>query len=104
MFDPLSLVVGATLFGAGWLIGRTRRRHSQPKPPICACGHGLAMHNRDTGVCHDEVSRNVFDRRGLTVGKTFVPCRCQRYVGPEHVLDVWTPPPAAGPPPLPEGN
>ncbi len=103
MFDPLSLVVGAAIFVAGALTGRIRRRLSGPRtrPPICGCGHGLAMHNRDTSICHAEVQRDTLS------GVTFVPCRCQRYVGPEHILDVWTPPAASGPPPprppLPKG-
>ncbi|WP_036567554.1 hypothetical protein [Nocardia sp. BMG51109] len=90
MFDPLSLVVGAGLLGAGWALGRAGRRRGRSgaqSPGPCGCGHDLALHDRETGTCHAEIFRKT--GHGL---KEWTGCRCRRYTGPTPLEDVFTSP------------
>lgn len=89
----LSFAIGAAAFGAGYL-ARARRRHAAPAAPMCACGHGLNFHDGQ-GSCHGVAGKTnkVYDHEGFTLlSYDPVSCTCQRYVGPEHIADVWVPP------------
>ncbi|NEW38702.1 hypothetical protein GV794_28035 [Nocardia cyriacigeorgica] len=88
--DPLSLAVGGGLVVAGWVVGRfAQRRPRQGKQlrPRCGCGHDLALHDRDTGKCHAEISR-----RGMHGMREWVNCNCRRYTGPTPLEEVFAPP------------
>jgi hypothetical protein len=99
VIDPISLAVGAGLLAAGALLGRLTKRggnkpdQSEPKSePICGCGHSLAKHERDTERCRGEDGRDRYNDRGHWMGHEWVPCTCQRYVGPQPVESLWLPP------------
>jgi hypothetical protein len=84
MLDPIGLLVGAGLLVVGYLVGRfagPRKRDDAPTA-TCDCGHGLALHNRDTDRCHAEVGRPQHNQHGEVVGYDYMPCACRRYVGP----------------------
>jgi len=90
--DPLGLLIGAGLLVVGYLAGRAHRRPSQPKrvEPICSCEHGLAYHDRETGHCHWQGAEDRFSSIKGNY-QVEVKCSCRRYVGPEHIADVWAP-------------
>lgn len=47
MFDPLSLLAGAGLLGAGMLAGRKMRPRPPVDPgPVCTCTHGYGQHEQ----------------------------------------------------------
>ncbi|MBF6327775.1 hypothetical protein [Nocardia transvalensis] len=97
MFDPISLIVGAGLVGVGWALGRfgrrpVRRGESAAPTATCGCGHDLALHDRQKGVCHTEISR-----KGPAGLREWVQCGCRRYTGPTPLDELFTPP---GMPPL----
>ncbi|MEU1956425.1 hypothetical protein [Nocardia rhamnosiphila] len=89
--DPLSLAVGAGLVAIGWIGGRfgsRRRAGSTPKLTArCGCGHDLALHDRETGKCHAELSR-----RGMHGMREWVGCNCRRYTGPIPLEEMFSPP------------
>ncbi|KZM73198.1 hypothetical protein IU500_21155 [Nocardia terpenica] len=89
MFDPISLAVGAGLVGAGWVFGRMSRRNRvaavEKSPAPCGCGHDLAVHDRESGVCHAEFSRKANGMR------EWVRCPCHRYTGPTPLDEFFTP-------------
>ncbi|MFQ6395161.1 hypothetical protein ACLMAJ_17055 [Nocardia sp. KC 131] len=88
MFDPISLTVGAALVGAGWAVGRfSRRGKPTDSPATCGCGHDLAMHDPEQGVCHTEISRK--NMGGL---REWVRCGCRRYTGPTPIEDYFSRP------------
>jgi hypothetical protein len=94
VFDPISLLVGAGLLGAGFGAGKLRRRPTAPPPPltpVCGCGHTLSQHDPENRTCHAEVRRDAFDRRGRWAGHTWVPCTCRQYVGPRPIDEVFVP-------------
>lgn len=93
MFDPVTLITGAGIFAAGTLLGRIRRAGRQPPVAKCSCGHAMALHDKAADKCHGENSRTRFNKNGEAIGVDWVPCPCRRYVGPEHIADVWAPPP-----------
>lgn len=94
VIDPVSLLMGAGLLGAGFGAGRLRRRPAPPPPvtPVCGCGHTLSQHDPQRHTCHAEVRRDAFDRRGRWAGNTWVPCTCRQYVGPLPIDEVFAPP------------
>ncbi|WP_280234968.1 hypothetical protein [Nocardia cyriacigeorgica] len=55
--------------------------------PRCGCGHDLALHDRETGKCHAEISR-----RGMHGMREWLGCNCRRYTGPTPLEDVFAPP------------
>lgn len=65
------------VLGIGVAIGKRVRRTAAPPRPICGCGHHRALHDPDTGKCHNT--------RGYI-------CRCQQYVGPEPVESFYVTP------------
>jgi hypothetical protein len=89
VIDPVSMVVGVGLVAAGVAIGKISKRTRHGSEPICGCGHSLAEHERDTDKCHGE---NPRDRHHGWAGQEWVPCTCQRYVGPLPIGSLWTPP------------
>lgn len=99
--DPISLAVGAGIlvFGvlAGHISGRraAARRRDRPQEPICGCGHHRALHNPDTLRCGTSVEVQLYNRSNYPAGTKWVPCACQRYVGPEPISTLWSPPIAA---------
>lgn len=99
MIDPLSLAVGAGILFAGFLAGRFGRR-PRAVAATCSCGHGLAYHDRQTGHCYAEKSRDMHNYRGAI---EWVRCSCRRYIGPEPLADIWIPPIANGSPDDPVG-
>lgn len=94
MFDPLSLATGAGILTAGFLVGRLARRRGPQAPavPTCGCGHPMALHDRGTDECHGEIRRPHYYKTGERSGYEWAPCRCRRYLGPDHIADVWAPP------------
>ncbi|MGW5385916.1 hypothetical protein [Nocardia sp. NPDC003963] len=89
--DPLSLAIGAGLIAIGWVGGRfgsRRRGGSGAKTTArCGCTHDLALHDRETGKCHAELSR-----RGIHGLREWVGCNCRRYTGPIPLEEVFSPP------------
>ncbi|NUS42969.1 MAG: hypothetical protein HOQ24_04680 [Mycobacteriaceae bacterium] len=90
MFDPISLIAGGALVGAGWVAGRfgRRTRAAAPQPSVarCGCGHDLAMHDRETRECHSEFKRKT---NGVA---TWVRCPCRQYSGPQPLAEFFAPP------------
>ncbi|MFX0576834.1 hypothetical protein [Nocardia nepalensis] len=87
MFDPITLAIGAGLAGVGWAVGRFGRRSPANRAVAqCGCGHDLAMHDPQAGVCHAELGRKT---AGVRV---WVQCGCRRYTGPTPVEDFFSRP------------
>jgi hypothetical protein len=98
MSDAVSLLVGASLLALGYLVGRFARPRPRPAEPTatCGCGHGFDQHDPAENRCHAELSRATYNQHGEVVGYTYVPCTCQRYVGPlpaEHIIQMHLLPP-----------
>lgn len=92
MIDPISLLVGGALLGAGWFCGRAHRKRSpMPVAPHsgCSCGHGYGSHEKD-GPCRAQVERPHYYDNGSRSGFEWVPCPCLSYDGPEPLPRVWT--------------
>jgi hypothetical protein len=88
MFDPVTLAVGAAIAGAGWATGRfSRRKKPADSPAPCGCGHDLALHDPQDGVCHADTGRK--NSHGL---REWVRCGCRRYTGPLPIEDYFTRP------------
>jgi hypothetical protein len=86
--DPLSVLIAAAVFAAGWLVGRHARLKAKPKAPkpICMCGHHYGEHDPDTSVCNNqEIER-------INYSDKWVACACLRYTGPQPVEAYWAPP------------
>jgi hypothetical protein len=94
MIDPISLVVGAGLLAAGFLAGHltarrsARRRPDGPQEPVCGCTHHRALHDPETGECHERVKVPL----GGGGGYSWELCLCRQYVGPEPIGSMWVPP------------
>jgi hypothetical protein len=90
------MAVGAVIAGVGLLIGERRGRRRKARPaepkPVCGCTHHRALHDVDDGICHGTVARQLWNDRNLLAGMEHVPCPCRRYVGPEPISSLWTPP------------
>ena len=93
--DPVSLVVGAALLGAGMVLGRllprNRSAESATPSPICGCGHDRAFHDQDKGRCHAVERTERKDMFGNTRGWLEAPCTCRRYNGPEPIVSYYAP-------------
>jgi hypothetical protein len=91
----LEMALGGGLVLVGFVLGRVHRpaRTVKPVAPICACGHPLSTHRRDTNECVKEIKHEYWTSSAGTVVK-FKPCPCVRYVGPEPLPEVWIPPAA----------
>ncbi|MBF6135934.1 hypothetical protein IU501_23360 [Nocardia otitidiscaviarum] len=94
--DPISLVVGAGLLGAGWIMGRFGHRaarkpasHAPAERAVCGCGHDLALHDREAGQCHAEYMRKVGYGGGM---REWARCACRRYTGPTPLEELFSPP------------
>ncbi len=66
-----------------WLTLEAKKRELEvtspgPVRPVCGCGHDLAFHNVETNACHYRQNDST--------------CTCQRYVGPEPLVQVFVPP------------
>lgn len=101
--DPLTLAAGAGILAAGLLFGyvagrRDRNRPARDPEPICGCGDHRAMHDPETGECHEKVEQSRWSPGGAHVGYDHVQCTCRQYVGPEPISSLWSPPV------LPEGS
>lgn len=83
--DPVSLAVGAVVFGVGGVVGRMGRSKT-PKSPelICSCTHGYGMHEAGRR-CHGTTSERDYLRDIYTVQ-----CGCHLYDGPEPLPRTWT--------------
>ena len=95
--DPISILVGVGAVLLGQAIGYVQgRRHRAPKPiqAICGCGHGMSMHNAETGRCHGMMNGDPlkYDSDKEPTAYKQVPCTCQRYVGPLPIDQVFSPP------------
>jgi hypothetical protein len=88
--DPISVVVTAAVFTAGWLLGRHARLKARPKQPKpwCLCEHHYGAHDPETGQCQEKSMERV------NHVDTWVACPCVRYVGPQPVEQYWVPPAA----------
>jgi len=95
--DALPMLVGATLVGAGWLLGRHARlksvRGPEPVQPFCLCDHSYGHHDPKTGACNEST---VCDFRSAEKGRyqRELACGCVRYTGPQPVESYWVPPAA----------
>jgi hypothetical protein len=92
--DPLSLAVGGLLVVVGFVTGRLgRRRPTGPVVPqaVCACGHPLSQHDPESTICHAEVARDSYTKRGKWAGHTWVACSCRQYIGPRPIDEVFSP-------------
>ena len=94
----LEMLTGGGLVALGFLIGRLApplRR--SPKPPaapkpICGCGHELAYHDPEKGVCKSSVSvESRWDYYGDAIAWKQTPCACQQYTGPTPLPTVYAP-------------
>lgn len=93
--DPVSLLVGAALLGAGMLLGRLfprrRRAGETPQlPPVCGCGHDRAFHDQE-GRCHAVERTEKKDIFGHTSGWLEAACTCRRYNGPIPLTTYYAP-------------
>ena len=95
MFDPLSLLAGATLVDAGWLTGRHARLKAAPKPilPICLCEHAYGFHDPKTGACKEGTVVKLYSSARGQYQET-LRCDCRRYTGPQPVEQYWVAPTA----------
>lgn len=64
----------------------TRRQPKPSKPPnlTCGCGHVLAYHDPQTGVCHATLEQGHYEKKkgGGNVWVTAaVQCTCRQYTG-----------------------
>lgn len=93
MFDPLTLLAGGVLAGAGYLTGQRHRRAPKTPALVCSCGDGYGIHAENGGACAAEIKRaSEYDTYGNTVGYEWVPCPCRAYDGPDPLLiRGWTP-------------
>ncbi|MGY1839105.1 MULTISPECIES: hypothetical protein [unclassified Modestobacter] len=92
--EPVSLLVGGALLAVGFVAGRLgRRRNVGPALPqaVCGCGHPLSQHDPEQGICHSEVARDAYTKRGKWAGHTWVSCSCRQYVGPRPIDEVFAP-------------
>jgi hypothetical protein len=95
--DPLTLIVGALLALAFFVLGHASgRRHvtvnGQAPQPICGCDHGLNMHGTD-GKCHEIDTVPIeWDLYSRPVSWEKQPCGCQKYVGPRPVEELFSTP------------
>ena len=92
--EPITLLVGAALLGAGYVAGRLqRRRAAPPRPmtPVCGCGHPLSQHDPESSTCYAELRRDSYDKRGRWAGHTWVACSCRQYIGPRPIDEVFAP-------------
>lgn len=101
--DPLSLVVGGALLGAGWVAGlvtsrvvqrgRDRRRGEGAREAYCSCGHARSFHDPQTNRCHQIVKGKAtkWDRWGFEVAWEQAVCPCRRYDGPEPLAGFYVP-------------
>lgn len=90
MLDPISLVVGAAILGAGWAAGRFQRPARQRSAYTCTCDHPLSDHDRTSGACHGViVDEDAYSPEGRSLGVQRIPCTCRQYVG-EYPVDITT--------------
>lgn len=96
MIDPLSVLVAAVVFVAGWLAGRHARLKSAPKQPkpICMCGHHYGTHDPENGICQTQYVERFQERPTSGHKDIWVSCDCVRYTGPQPVEQYWVPPAA----------
>jgi len=100
--DPLSLAIGALLLLIGAILGRTvwapaalraerAALQAEPVKTICGCAHAYAMHDLETGHCHDFVKVTRYGNGGGRIGYDRVPCTCRHYTGPKPIDEVFQP-------------
>ena len=88
--NPLELV-DYLVAGAALLIGigigrRLRPRAWRPRGPVCSCRHGYGFHEAGR-ACRAEVQRPApATPFGSAPTWEWVPCRCQRYDGPDPTI------------------
>ncbi|UGY92850.1 hypothetical protein [Streptomyces gobiensis] len=64
-------------------------RPPEPPEPVCGCTHHLAIHDKQ-GMCHAVVEVPTgwdADHKPLAYEPGM--CRCQQYVGPQPLSQVW---------------
>jgi hypothetical protein len=64
-------------------------RPPDPPPPVCGCTHHLALHDKE-GMCHAVIEVPTgwdSDHKPLAYEPGM--CRCQQYVGPLPLSQVW---------------
>jgi hypothetical protein len=64
----------------------TRRRKSAEVEPICGCDHHLALHDPETGRCHEQIYR----RGAYARDHHWEECPCRQYVGPKPADQFFT--------------
>ncbi|GAB2734593.1 hypothetical protein GCM10027174_04310 [Salinifilum aidingensis] len=79
---PIVAAAGGLVLGylAG-LAARRNPRTTSASGPVCGCGHSLALHDLDRGLCHGSHDR----------GRVDVPCPCHRYLGPKPWEEFYEP-------------
>jgi hypothetical protein len=100
--DFLTALILLLVLLFGFMAGRMSKR--QPKAlkspkPICPCDHAISLHVDGIGKCMADLKRDRYNSIGDRIGYNYVPCPCQRYMGPELVTSLWSPGIA-----LPPGN
>jgi hypothetical protein len=68
-----------------------KRRNLQQVKPVCGCEHHYSMHDPKTGACHSEITVTTYDEHGLWNGRTYRPCTCRQYSGPEPLPSYYAP-------------
>ncbi|MBP2471668.1 NAD(P)H-hydrate repair Nnr-like enzyme with NAD(P)H-hydrate dehydratase domain [Crossiella equi] len=92
--DPISLAVGGGLLLVGYVAGLLSRRRVRDKPveAVCGCTHTMAMHDRETGACHEQIARpRSYSEKGKYLGTVYAQCTCRQYVGPRPIEEVFAP-------------
>lgn len=95
MIDPVSMLAGVGLLGAGWLVGRHGRLKSRPEQPKpwCMCGHHYGAHDPETDECLARIEESTYIA-GTGYRDLWVTCPCVLYTGPQPVEQYWVPPAA----------
>lgn len=91
-----SEIVGAVLFIAGMVFGRTARLRARKtyKPkvtqPICGCGHHFSLHDPKTKACHGSFD-SWNDPINKAAGASTRGCGCRQYSGPTPLPEYYAP-------------
>lgn len=88
MIEPVSLLAGAGVMLAGYLIGRRNPRTKLPDSTMCAgCKHSITFRNPDTGNCTAQVEQATkWDGLGSPVAYRYVPCTCASHATADQLL------------------
>lgn len=89
----MPLILASSWFYLGYAFGKQKAKREaeagesrEPaEPPVCGCGHNLAMHDLKAGRCLALGMRGSQPLRADWQGfGGREPCGCQQYIGPDH--------------------